>query len=136
MEVCVPKASVTTEARKDDSSAFYQLVSYEHMELVQKLFDKIRCIDSTKYSGESLVEVENLKSRVDNITNNFSGYSDSLFIQNLEHYYDGCYEPEYELSLYSHNRELRWGSTHEQFRDYCYADSFIEETLELLINKL
>lgn len=136
MQVKVPTASITLEAEKIDDISFYRYVEPQHMKLIEKLFDKIKNLDSNKFSGEEFIELEALKDHVNDIATNFNGYSKTVYIQKLEEYHGMGTFPENELSLYSRDRELRWGSYEGQFQDDVYSDTFIKETLELLINNL
>lgn len=137
MVVNIPKAGVTLKAVTEGYFSFYQIASIKHLNLINNLFSKIRNKGTYLLSVEDSIEFQDIKKVVDLITNTTEGYSEGvLFIHNLELYHQNSFVPEYELSLYSCDGEIRWGASTEPFRDQTYFETWVKDTLEVLINNL
>lgn len=137
MVVKIPKVGITLEPVKDNGLSFYQVVSDKHLKLIRELFSKIKLKDTSLLTVPDLIEFQNIKEAVEIISNNSCQYSDKvLYLHNLELYYDNELIPEFELSLYSRDGELRWGAKGQPFHGQPYFESWVEETLEVLINNL
>lgn len=131
MVIKAPKVGVAVEPDMEAGS-FYMYLTPNHLKLIQELFTKILEKDTSGMNEDEIKELEEIRRVVQNITNTFNGYSESLFLHNLEDYH-GFPRPETEVSLYSHNRELRWGSREGQFQAEQYGEQFIDDVLDCLV---